>query len=424
MFIAILGGVGGLICVAGLVITIVVVRSRTQAKYALEEKRRAERAESALAQMSMNQLATGYNTSLARNGAFTGLTQDGTFNPFAQGATFNGSMQGATAMTGGFSGSTLGRTGTTGGFPGFNGGSPSLARNSMTGPTQFYGQQNAFGTTGTTMSTIFDQFGKTYVSQTPGTSSTVSHPLTHHEVLFFPDFLEVNENKDYARTKKISEGAMGEVWLAHASQQALIQRANSYSCVVKMMKPHAKVPWEIFQQEVTISYHIREHANIAQVVGFSRSPLAIVLQYYPEGSLHGLIHNCQVQGFAWSPAWCRSFAIDISRGLSHMHKLSIAHCDIKPGNILIKLGNQSLVAMLSDFGISRILDGQGSSAAVAGFKTHNLNGASISYASPEAIVRVRNGDEGNASHPQVIQAGDVYSLAVVLSEMLTQRKPW
>ena len=216
---------------------------------------------------------------------------------------------------------------------------------------------------------------------------------------------------------------MGEVWLAHSSQQALIQRADSYSCVVKVMKPHVNIPWEIFQQEVTISYHIREHANIAKVIGFSRStPFAILLQYYPEGSLQGLIHNCQVQGFGWSVPWCRSFAIDIARGLAHMHKLSIAHCDIKPGNILIKVGNQSLVAMLSDFGISRILDGQGSS--VAGFKTHNLNGASILYASPEAIVRVRSRGEGDLIHPQVIKAGDVYSLAVVMCEMLMQKKPW
>ena len=215
---------------------------------------------------------------------------------------------------------------------------------------------------------------------------------------------------------------MGEVWLGHSSQQALIQRADSYSCVIKVMKARLNIPWEIFQQEITISYHVREHPNIAKVIGFSRAPFAILLQYYPEGSLEGLIYNCQVQGFGWSVPWCRSFAIDIARGLAHMHKLSIAHCDIKPGNILIKLGNQSLVAILSDFGISRILDGQGSS--VAGFKTHNLNGASISYASPEAIVRFRNGGDVDVGQPQVIKAGDVYSLAVVLCEMVLQKKPW
>ena len=215
---------------------------------------------------------------------------------------------------------------------------------------------------------------------------------------------------------------MGEVWLGHSSQHALIQRADSYSCVIKVMKPHVNIPWDIFQQEVTISYHIREHANIAKVIGFSRTPFAILLQYYPEGSLEGLIYNCQVQGFGWSVPWCRSFAIDITRGLAHMHKLSIAHCDIKPGNILIKLSNQSLVAVLSDFGISRILDGQGSS--VAGFQAHNLNGASISYASPEAILRFRRGGDMDVSHPQVIKAGDVYSLAVVLYEMMSRREPW
>ena len=50
-----------------------------------------------------------------------------------------------------------------------------------------------------------------------------------------------------------------------------------------MMKLLTRPPSE-FQQEITISYHIREHANIAQVVGFSCTPFAIVLQYYPEES--------------------------------------------------------------------------------------------------------------------------------------------
>ena len=105
-----------------------------------------------------------------------------------------------------------------------------------------------------------------------------------------------------------------------------------------------------------------------------------------------------------------------------MHKLLIAHCDIKPDNVLLKVVQGSLVGVLSDFGISRILDDQASS--VAGFQTHNLNGASILYASPEAILRVRRAGDPSVNLPQVIKAGDVYSLAMVVYEMLTQRKPW
>ena len=61
---------------------------------------------------------------------------------------------------------------------------------------------------------------------------------------------------------------------------------------------------------------------------------------------------------------------------------------------------------------------------MAGFKAHNLNGASISYASPEAIVRFRSGGDVDVNHPQVIKAGDVYSLAVVLYEMMSRKEPW
>ena len=245
-------------------------------------------------------------------------------------------------------------------------------------------------------------------------------------VLYFPDFLEVNEDADYRRVKQISEGAMGEVWLAKASQQALMQRGKSNTCVVKTVKANIKISWEAFQQEITISYFIREHPNIAQVIGFSRKPLSIVLEYYSKGSLDDLIYDCQVRGFSWSVPWCRTFTSDIAQGLAHMHQLSIAHCDIKPGNILLKLEQGSLVGVLSDFGISRILDGgQGSSSiAVAGFKAHNLNGVSMKYASPESILRFRKVGDASVNLSQVIKAGDVYSLAVVLYEMLTQMKPW
>ena len=54
--------------------------------------------------------------------------------------------------------------------------------------------------------------------------------------------------------------------VGHSSQQALIQRADSYSCVIKVMKPHVKIPWEIFQQEVTISSVI--HSKEAAILFF------------------------------------------------------------------------------------------------------------------------------------------------------------
>ena len=113
---AIIGGVGGLLGIAGFTMAIVIARSRAHMKSALEAKQRAERAETALTQMSVNQMATGSTNIPPRGTIFHGLTQTGTFNGFNWG-------QAATATT---------------------------------------------GTNGVPNPTFFDQFGKTYVSQTPG----------------------------------------------------------------------------------------------------------------------------------------------------------------------------------------------------------------------------------------------------------------
>ena len=242
--------------------------------------------------------------------------------------------------------------------------------------------------------------------------------------LSFPGFIEVTENLDYHKTNKLSEGAMGEVWTCNVHHSGMHERSNANICVAKVSKRTEARFQDLFQQEVTISYHLREHPNIAKTVGFSRDPFTLLMRYYPEGSLDALIHREKsIPGFQWSMRWCISFAKDIASGLAHVHARGIAHCDIKPANILLKVENQSVDALLSDFGIARILDGR--DHAVAGLQFHNMNGASVLYAGPEVLLRLRQGNgSGRDAQLLTIKAGDLYSMATVIYEMLAQRKPW
>ena len=242
-----------------------------------------------------------------------------------------------------------------------------------------------------------------------------------YAAIYFPDFLEVIDGRDYQKLKVFTKGAMGEIWYCKAKGQNLVERAGNKYCVAKVTKKGNDIPWEAFQQEVTISYHLREHPNIAQIIGFSREPFSLLMRFYPYGSLSALIHDCKVRGFEWSYVWSGAFATDIASGLGHMHSLSIVHGDIKPGNVLIHQEGETLVALLTDFGISRILDDK--SNVVAGFQSHNLNGASFPYAGPEVLMFLRTNTISEAS-ADILKAGDVYSLAAVMYEMLTKRKPW
>ena len=97
----------------------------------------------------------------------------------------------------------------------------------------------------------------------------------------------------------------------------------------------------------------------------------------------------------------------------------IAHCDIKSDNILLRRGVKRLVIVLTDFGISRIL--QGKRLIVAGFQNFQVDGASYRYASPEALKRLKTGED---HEPHIMKAGDIYGWSMITFEMITALPPW
>lgn len=98
------------------------------------------------------------------------------------------------------------------------------------------------------------------------------------------------------------------------------------------------------------------------------------------------------------------YAISIGEGLEHAHVMGIVHCDIKPHNILITPNGRVKV---TDFGIARAIN-TGSTLLF----TNSVMG-SAHYISPE-----------QASGKPVNGSTDIYSLGVVLYEMLTGRVPF
>jgi serine/threonine-protein kinase len=95
-------------------------------------------------------------------------------------------------------------------------------------------------------------------------------------------------------------------------------------------------------------------------------------------------------------------ALDVLRGLAHAHAKQITHRDIKPANILIAGDGNAKIA---DFGIARP---EHSSMTVAGSLVGTPN-----YMSPEQVT-------GSTISPR----SDIFSLGVVLHEMLTATKPF
>ena len=143
------------------------------------------------------------------------------------------------------------------------------------------------------------------------------------------------------------------------------------------------------------------HPNIVGIydVGMEDNIYYIVMEYIKGQTLKDLIKQKGSIGVDFAT----NIAIQISSALEHAHKNHIVHRDIKSHNIMIKEDN---TVKVTDFGIARAV----SSSTIT--NTGNVIG-SVHYFSPE---QARGGYTDEKS--------DIYSLGVVMYEMLTGRLPF
>lgn len=142
-----------------------------------------------------------------------------------------------------------------------------------------------------------------------------------------------------------------------------------------------------------------EHPNIVNIydVGSEEGIYFIVMEYVEGVTLKTYIEK-KVQ-LTYKEAV--SIAIQVGRGIEAAHAKHIIHRDIKPQNILISTEGK---AKVTDFGIARAVSSNTISADVMG---------SVHYSSPE---QARNGFVDGKS--------DIYSLGIVMYEMVTGRVPF
>ncbi len=157
---------------------------------------------------------------------------------------------------------------------------------------------------------------------------------------------------------------------------------------------------ERFRQEARAAANI-SHPNIVTVhdFGLDHDRLFIVMEFVPGTDLKTVMRKHGP--FELEEAI--PLILQACAGLGHAHRSGIVHCDVKPHNMLVTPEGQLKV---TDFGIARAL------AGIHPDEKSDVVWGSPQYFSPEQA-------SGAAPSP----ASDVYSLGVVLYEMLTGQLP-
>lgn len=158
---------------------------------------------------------------------------------------------------------------------------------------------------------------------------------------------------------------------------------------------------EHFRQEARAAANL-SHPNIVTVhdFGLDAGRLFIVMEYVAGTDLKSLL---QKQG-RFSIADTLSLLIQACAGVGYAHRAGLVHCDLKPQNMLITPDQRLKVV---DFGIARAL------ASISPDEKAEIVWGSPQYFSPEQAA-------GLAPSP----ASDVYSLGVIMYEMLTGQLPF
>lgn len=209
--------------------------------------------------------------------------------------------------------------------------------------------------------------------------------------------------------EELGRGAFGRVFVA--SQRNLANRL----VVIKVTSDTTSEPERLAQLQ---------HTNIVPVYSVHRTPewQAICMPYFGRRTLRNFIdsHGCDKEfrsrgthspperpaDSAQRVRQTLRLVEQVATGLHHAHSSGILHRDIKPANILVTDQDQ---ALLLDFNLSSDL--------AAHSLTRSIVGGTLPYLAPEHLNSLQSGD------PISVQA-DIYSLGVILFELLSGRLPY
>ncbi len=200
----------------------------------------------------------------------------------------------------------------------------------------------------------------------------------------------------YEVIEELGKGGMGKVY------KVLDNEVNE-KVALKLLNPEIAADEktiERFRNELKFARKIG-HRNVCRMYDLSKEEgtYYITMEFVPGEDLKSTITRVGQLNIGKAV----SIAKQVSEGLAEAHRLGVVHRDLKPQNIMLdKEGN----ARIMDFGIARSLKAKG------------ITGAGVMIGTPEYM------SPEQAEVKEVDQRSDIYSLGVILYEMVTGRVPF
>ncbi|KAL6043337.1 Non-receptor tyrosine-protein kinase TNK1, variant 2 [Balamuthia mandrillaris] len=210
---------------------------------------------------------------------------------------------------------------------------------------------------------------------------TVSSPVTERRqgVAFVP-------YKELSFIKKIGEGEYGVVFYGKwDDEEVAIKQLHSIDESQQMM----------LMKEAHLMGSLSTHPNVIRIIGVSlerNNPSCILTEFMPGGSLLTYLHQLSE---APSQTQQVRMALDVARGMRHLHANRITHRDLATRNLLL---DNDLTIKVSDFGMSRRLNSD--------TEVTKSNTGPLKWMPPESLI-----------NRQYSEKSDVWAFAVTMWEV-------
>jgi pentatricopeptide repeat protein len=248
------------------------------------------------------------------------------------------------------------------------------------------------------------------IRQDEEAENLISRPAIEKSAVHF--FAGAFENGDpligktvgvYQLIKELGRGGMGAVYLAERTDGSFRRQV-----AIKLIKRGMETEFILrrFRNERQV-LAVLSHPNIAQLYdgGTTENGSPYFVMEYVEGEpLYKFCDNRKL-----SIKERLKIFLDVCEAVHAAHKLKVVHRDLKPSNILVKTGG---TPKLLDFGIAKLLDAELADNTIEPTATA-MRMMTPEYASPEQV-----------SGGEITPASDIYSLGVMLYELLSGHRPY